>query len=125
MAYGQIVVISVIIIVNSLVACDYVLGADVEHLEHQLEMSAPELTTLRTSAVSAADDLVFWFSHRRCQASGALVAAISISEVCTDSRMSAKPIALSHQWLKRVDCVSPRRNRCFLHERYATPAKTR
>jgi hypothetical protein len=51
--------ITVIIIAKSLVACDHVPRAVVEHLEHQLEMSAPELTTLRASVVSAADDLVF------------------------------------------------------------------
>jgi hypothetical protein len=38
---------------------DYFSRAVLEHLGHQLEMSAPELTTLRASAVSAADDLVF------------------------------------------------------------------
>jgi hypothetical protein len=44
---------------NDLDAFDYVPRADLEHLGHQLEMSAPVLTTLRASVVSAADGLVF------------------------------------------------------------------
>jgi hypothetical protein len=85
-------------------------------------MSAPELTTLPASAVSGADDLVFAQALRSI---GPLITAMSVSEVCIDSQLNAMLIALSHQWHKCVDCVSPRRNREFQHERFATPEKAR
>jgi hypothetical protein len=58
-----------------------------ERLGHQLEMSAPELTTQRASAVSEADDGVF------AQALRSIGPVGHRHIVCTDSKLCAMPIA--------------------------------